>query len=80
MLCRGRQEVSVVTGPVRLLERAGKMLLITWVMATWLVHGLHFEQQGFILVSPVFLLRGSYMNMNQARSMIISQHRSRGNT
>ena len=36
MLCRGRQEVSVVTGPVRLLERAGKMLLITWVMAPWL--------------------------------------------
>lgn len=34
MLCRGRQEVSVVTGPVRLSERAGKMLFITWVMAT----------------------------------------------
>lgn len=36
MLCRGRQEVSVVTGPVRLLERTGKMLFITWVMATCL--------------------------------------------
>lgn len=36
MLCRRRQEVSVVIGPVRLLERAGKMLFITWVMATWL--------------------------------------------